>query len=275
MCWYCGCHTTVARRDGPLAGYLHALHQEIALVAASLGRRLAIDHVHFGGGTPTILQPEDLLRLVARLRATFPISAHAEMAIEIDPISARSRRRAFRKRALATSRRKPSGRRSSPPVTAASGLDHYALPGDSMAVAQDRGTLRRNFQGYTTDRSDVLLALGASAIGRLPQGYVQNEVVLGRYAERLRRGELPIAKGYGLTRDDRLRADLIERVMCDFRVDVEQVCRDHQHPESAVVEALPALERPRGRWDHQYPGHADRGRAGSAAAGSHRRLGFR
>jgi len=112
-----------------------------------------------------------------------------------------------------------------------------------MAVAQDRGTLRRNFQGYTTDRSDVLLAFAASAIGRLPQGYVQNEVVLGRYQERLRRGELPIAKGYGLTRDDRLRADLIERVMFDFRVDVEQVCRDHQHPESAVVEASPALER--------------------------------
>ena len=189
QCAGCGCHTTVARRDGPLAGYLHALHQEIALVAASLGRRLAIDHVHFGGGTPTILQPEDLLRLVARLRATFPISAHAEMAIEIDPISARSRRRAFRKRALATSRRKPSGRRSSPPVTGI-GLDHYALPGDSMAVAQDRGTLRRNFQGYTTDRSDVLLAFGASAIGRLPQGYVQNEVVLGRYAERLRRATI-------------------------------------------------------------------------------------
>ena len=59
-----------------------------------------------------------------------------------------------------------------------------------MAVAQDRGTLRRNFQGYTTDRSDVLLAFGASAIGRLPQGYVQNEVVLGRYAERLRRATI-------------------------------------------------------------------------------------
>jgi oxygen-independent coproporphyrinogen-3 oxidase len=111
-----------------------------------------------------------------------------------------------------------------------------------MAIAQDNGRLRRNFQGYTTDRSEVLLGFGASAIGRLPQGFVQSEVVIGRYAERVQRGELPIAKGYALTDDDRLRADLIETVMCDLRVDVEEVCRSHEQG-ALALSAFPALQR--------------------------------
>jgi oxygen-independent coproporphyrinogen-3 oxidase len=122
------------------------------------------------------------------------------------------------------------------------GIDHYALPGDPMAIAQDNGRLRRNFQGYTTDRSEALLGFGASAIGRLPQGFVQNEVVIGRYAERVQSGELPIAKGYALTDDDRLRADLIETVMCDLRVDVEEVCRSHEQG-ALALSAFPALQR--------------------------------
>ena len=75
-----------------------------------------------------------------------------------------------------------------------------------MVQAQVDGVLHRNFQGYTTDPSDVLIGFGASAIGRLTQGYAQNEVVLGRYAERISRGEFATAKGYALTDDDRLRA---------------------------------------------------------------------
>lgn len=70
-----------------------------------------------------------------------------------------------------------------------------------MARAQAEGRLRRNFQGYTTDPCDALIGFGASAIGCLPQGYVQNEVVLGRYADLVMRGELATAKGYRLTAD--------------------------------------------------------------------------
>jgi oxygen-independent coproporphyrinogen-3 oxidase len=110
-----------------------------------------------------------------------------------------------------------------------------------MAQAQDRGALHRNFQGYTTDPSDVLIGFGASAIGRLPQGYAQNEVVLGRYAERIARGELATAKGYALTADDRLRASLIERIMCDFRVDLAQVCRQHGTEPQAILQSTPRL----------------------------------
>ena len=69
------------------------------------------------------------------------------------------------------------------------GLDHFALPDDTMAAALRNGTLRRNFQGYTTDDSNILLGFGASAIGRLPQGYVQNEVNTRAYLESIAGGQ--------------------------------------------------------------------------------------
>jgi oxygen-independent coproporphyrinogen-3 oxidase len=68
------------------------------------------------------------------------------------------------------------------------GLDHFALPDDDMVVALRDGTLRRNFQGYTTDASDIMLGFGASAIGRLPHGYVQNEVNTRAYLELIASG---------------------------------------------------------------------------------------
>jgi oxygen-independent coproporphyrinogen-3 oxidase len=121
------------------------------------------------------------------------------------------------------------------------GLDHFALPDDSLVRAQSVGRLHRNFQGYTTDPSDVLIGFGASAISRLPQGYVQNEVVLGRHAERVLGGELPTLKGYRLTADDRLRADLIERLMCDFEVDLAQIGARHQTRPEALLRSAPRL----------------------------------
>ncbi|MCY3212811.1 coproporphyrinogen III oxidase, partial [Acinetobacter baumannii] len=107
--------------------------------------------------------------------------------------------------------------------------------------ALDERRLRRNFQGYTTDPSDVLLGFGASAIGRLDAGYVQNEVHLGRYAERVAAGSLPTVKGCRLSPDDVLRAEIIERIMCDFSVDLEQVCRKHGLPMDQLVASSPKL----------------------------------
>ncbi|MBY5410852.1 oxygen-independent coproporphyrinogen III oxidase [Rhizobium leguminosarum] len=103
------------------------------------------------------------------------------------------------------------------------GLDHFALPEDQLALAARSGTMRRNFQGYTADDCDSLIGLGASAIGRLPMGYMQNHVPLGLYAERVAAGVLPTAKGYLLSEEDNLRARVIERLMCDFEVDLARV----------------------------------------------------
>ncbi|WP_298436370.1 oxygen-independent coproporphyrinogen III oxidase [uncultured Jannaschia sp.] len=102
---------------------------------------------------------------------------------------------------------------------AAVGIDHFARPADPMAIAARAGTLRRNFQGYTTDRAEVLIGLGASSISRLPQGYLQNAARTGDWKARVQRGRPAVARGYALTNRDRLVGEVIERLLCDFAVD--------------------------------------------------------
>jgi oxygen-independent coproporphyrinogen-3 oxidase len=99
------------------------------------------------------------------------------------------------------------------------GIDHFARSEDALATEP----LNRNFQGYTTDATEHLIGLGASAIGNLPQGYVQNAVSAREYMEAVDRGELATARGFALTDDDRLHAFVIERLMCDFAVSTETV----------------------------------------------------
>ncbi len=99
------------------------------------------------------------------------------------------------------------------------GLDHFALPGDALAVAAGNGTLRRNFQGYTTDVADALLSFGASAIGELPQGFVQAARDTPLWSQAIEDGRNPVMRGLAMTDEDRMRAMIIERLMCDFTVD--------------------------------------------------------
>lgn len=343
MCWYCGCHTTITQRDAPIVDYVAILRREIELVTRHLAGPVPARHVHFGGGTPTIIEPAAFLALMSVLQQSFPLDPGAEVAVEIDPRTlipamasalgqagvtraslgvqsfdplvqrAINRVQSPEQTAGATKQLRdagvgginfdliyglphqsvdscidtvqrclqmrpdrfsvfgyahvPSFKKHQRKIDEAAlpdgaarhaqseaiaetllqagyrriGLDHYALPGDAMAQAQGSGGLRRNFQGYTTDSGDVLIGFGASAIGRLAEGYVQNEVVLGRYAKRVSRGQLATAKGYGLTADDRLRADLIERLMCDFEVDVGQLCRNHDAAPDALLASIPRL----------------------------------
>jgi len=72
---------------------------------------------------------------------------------------------------------------------------------------------------------------------------VQNEVAIGRYAQSIATGQLATAKGYRLTADDRLRAEIIERVMCDFSVDLAAICRSHGVSADTVVNGNPQLQR--------------------------------
>ncbi len=112
------------------------------------------------------------------------------------------------------------------------GIDHFARPEDGLARALDEGRLRRNFQGYTDDTSPVLIGLGASAISRFPQGYVQNISATAGYLAHVREGRLASARGHAFTAEDRLRARVIEQLMCTFRVDL------------AAVEAEPGVGAP-------------------------------
>lgn len=343
MCWYCGCHTSVVRRDEPIAVYAAALRCEIDLVSRQIDRRLKVDHVHFGGGTPTIMAPEAFADLIGSIRHSFFVSPVAEIAVEIDPrrltheMTEALARGGVNRASLGAQSFDPVVQRAinrvqSVEVTAAAtkslrragiagvnfdliyglpnqtaescvdtvrqcvqlrpdrfsvfgyahvpafkkhqrkieeaalpdslerhrqseavagtltqagyvqiGLDHFALPGDGMASALRDGTLRRNFQGYTTDVGNILLGFGASAIGRLPQGYVQNEVGTQAYLQSIATGRLATVKGYTLTNDDRLRAEIIERIMCDFGADLGQICARHGSAPEAMLRSSPRL----------------------------------
>lgn len=343
MCWYCGCHTTVARRDAPIADYLTVLRREIESVADKAPTPLHVRHVHFGGGTPTIMTPDEFQGLIRLLREKFRLARDAEVAVEIDPRTlakamieallqngvnraslgvqsfdpvvqeAINRVQTVEQTAAATNGLRAAGVRGvnfdliyglphqtirscvetvrecvelrpdrfavfgyahvptfkkhqrkideralpdsderleqaeaiAQALVAAGyvrvGLDHFALPGDSLVRSQISGDLHRNFQGYTTDPSDVLIGFGASAISRLTEGYVQNEIALGAYARRILEGDLPTARGYRLTPDDRVRAELIERLMCDFEVDLDRICSRHKVRPDAIIEAAPRL----------------------------------
>ena len=85
MCWYCACHTTVTARAAPVSRYLAALEREIELVSEALPARMTVRHLHLGGGSPTLMSPAELVRLLALLRSRFAVSEDAEVAIEIDP----------------------------------------------------------------------------------------------------------------------------------------------------------------------------------------------
>lgn len=106
------------------------------------------------------------------------------------------------------------------------GLDHYARPDDPLAAAAAAGRLRRNFQGYTDDPAPVLIPVGPSSIGRFGAGFVQNAVATDIWGRAVEAGRLPAARRLPVTEEDELRAAVIERVMCDLRVDVGAVCVD-------------------------------------------------
>lgn len=107
------------------------------------------------------------------------------------------------------------------------GIDHFAREEDSMAVAARNGTLHRNFQGYTDDTAEVLIGIGASAISRFPQGYAQNLSTSSRYSGAVEEGRLATERGHIMSADDKLRADMIEQLMCRFELDLPSLAAKH------------------------------------------------
>ncbi len=328
MCWYCGCHTRVVERYEPITEYVEVLAREIELVAEAIADRPLVSHVHWGGGTPTMLSSAHFGALMSDLARRFRFAGDVEIAVEIDPRTldgdkvaaladrgvtraslgiqditpavqrAVNRVQPFEMVAVAVAALRRAGitqinfdlmyglptqtvddviatvdrvvelapdrlavfgyahvpwmkthqrmineadlpdgpARWAQSEAAAErlvghgyrriGLDHFAAPGDAMTVAVDNGELRRNFQGYTTDRAEALIGFGASAIGALADGYVQNAVPFGQYADDIGVGRLAVRRGIALTADDRLRRAVIERLMCDLAVDLGNLGAD-------------------------------------------------
>ncbi|MCK7475734.1 MAG: hypothetical protein MZV49_24745 [Rhodopseudomonas palustris] len=150
------------------------------------------------------------------------------------------------------------------------GIDHFALPGDTLAEAAKNGALHRNFQGYTPDASLTLIGIGATSIGRTPSGYVQNISETGAYMRAVAAGKLPVARGHAFKDQDELRAHVIERIMCDGKVDLTAAgsqfgVADDWYANRARGDRAAADRRRHHLW--QWPARADRGRPAAGARG--------
>jgi oxygen-independent coproporphyrinogen-3 oxidase len=103
------------------------------------------------------------------------------------------------------------------------GMDHFALPEDSLAVAKRQGRLHRNFQGYSTQPDCDLIALGVSSIGRIGATYSQNAKTLEEYYDALDNAQFPVVRGLALSRDDLVRRAVIMALMCQGQVQFESI----------------------------------------------------
>jgi len=103
------------------------------------------------------------------------------------------------------------------------GMDHFALPDDTLAVAKRQGRLHRNFQGYSTQADCDLIALGVSSIGRIGSTYSQNAKTMEEYGDLLDQGHLPVVRGLALTRDDLIRRSVIMALMCQGQLQYESI----------------------------------------------------
>lgn len=318
LCWFCGCHTKHTTRHAPITSYIGSLEQEIALISERTEAMPPVGQLHLGGGSPSLLTPEDCQRLRIALEGAFVFTPESEISVEIDPSDvtpdtlkamkiigltrasigvqdfdeqvqkAINRPQSFEVTRDVAAALREAGvtslnidalyglplqtterlartiekvisiapdrvalfgyahvpwmkkhqqmirdedlpgaleRFEQAELAAAMlcdagyvkiGIDHFAKPDDKLAIAARTGHLRRNFQGYVTDRCSTLIGLGASSIGRFDGGYVQNIVATGQYQTAVANGHLPAAKGFALSADDRIRAWMIERLMCDF-----------------------------------------------------------
>lgn len=340
LCWYCGCHTSVAHDYERIGAYNDRLRREVDLWARALGPHAGLAHLHFGGGSPNAMTPADFLGLVRLLSDRLGLRPGAEVAAELDPgllttsfidaaaeagvtrislgvqtLDAEVQRKVNRiqpfdqvARAAEHIRavgiaglnfdlmyglpgQTPDNVRDSvteavtlrPDRVAvfgyahvpwmkkhqsmineaeladirgrweqaeaadaallaagyvAIGLDHYALPDDTLSLAAAQGRLRRNFQGYTDDPAPVLVPFGASSIGRFSEGFVQSAVPTDAWGRAIDAGRLPLAKQIRVTPEDELRAAVIERLMCNLEVDVAAVCREQGFAEDTLATAV-------------------------------------
>lgn len=103
------------------------------------------------------------------------------------------------------------------------GMDHFALPEDTLAIAKQQGRLHRNFQGYSTMADQDILALGVSAIGKMGASYSQNAKTLEEYYDFIDQGQLPIVRGLALSRDDLIRRAVIMAIMCHGELSYESI----------------------------------------------------
>ena len=329
LCWFCACRTQGIQNDNPITGYIARIEAELAHVVKYLPQGTTLTHLHWGGGTPTILSPDHITRLATSIQTSVPFAPNYTFSVEIDPNeldaprvnalvragmnrasigvqdfdpeiqSAIGRPQGFGDTKIAIDLLREHGissinadivyglpkqnkRRLTDTVqklvsltperialygyahvpwmarrqnlidadtlpsptdrlelfnTAQNllnwdgytsvGIDHFALPDDSMSKAVTTRTLRRNFQGYTVDPAVALIGLGASAISQFPQGYAQNASATSKYSAAIDTNSFAIARGHEFSPDDKMRAAIIESLMCNFDVRIDEMVSAH------------------------------------------------
>lgn len=108
------------------------------------------------------------------------------------------------------------------------GMDHFALPDDELCIAMQEGTLQRNFQGYSTCSTTDLVGVGVSAIGKVGDSFVQNRKDIHAWQAAINNDQLPVWRGISLSREDRLRREVIAAVMCQGQVKFDHFERKYE-----------------------------------------------
>ena len=108
------------------------------------------------------------------------------------------------------------------------GMDHFELPDDELAIAQRRGTLYRNFQGYSTHANCDLIGLGSTSIGKVNDSYSQNIKTLDEYYAKIDAQHIPIFRGIGLNADDKLRRAVITQLICNFTLSIPTIVQEYK-----------------------------------------------
>lgn len=322
LCWYCGCTTVITLNHDQGQTYNNYLEKEVHQMSTLMNPRRKVVQLHWGGGSPTFLHPDQIRRLGEIIHRHFTFGPDLEAGVEIDPRRLTRdhivalREIGFNRASLGVQDFDPKVQEAvhriqpremteqvlgwvrelgftsvnfdliyglpnqtvesfnrtldivltlqpdrlavfsyahvpwvkpaqkilehkvlpSPEVKLELlktvierltdnqryiyiGMDHFARPGDELAMAQKRKQLQRNFQGYSTHGGADIYAFGMSSISQIPDAYWQNEKDLPKYYAALNSGQVPLARGYVVTDEDKLRRETIMRVMCDLSLD--------------------------------------------------------
>lgn len=343
LCWFCGCHTKQTKSYFPISIYVETLLEEIELHRKMLARSPEVAHIHFGGGSPSMLKSEDFNELSKKLRTSFRVTEKTEISVEIDPNDmsddmlvglqklgitrasigvqdfdpdvqeAINRPQTFEQtrdliqelrainissinvdalyglprqditrlkstlekvislspdriamfgyahvpwlkkhQSMIKDQELPDINQRHQQASFADkflisngmlkiGIDHYATPEDSLTKALQAGTLHRNFQGYTTDQCNNLLGFGASSISQYNGGFIQNIVPTKQYKSEISKGNFAAKRGYELTKDDRIRGHVIERLMCDFSFNFDVLAHEFEDAATPIIELAKSI----------------------------------
>ncbi len=329
LCWFCGCHMQTSLNRDHSADYLGYIERELDLMAEHIDYARPVTQLHFGGGTPNFLTPEQITRLGKAIHERFTFTKDAELSVELDPRHlTREHAEAFAAMGInrasfgvqdcnedvqkAIHRVQPNEvnhqamsdlravgvdsinidliyglplqtpekfaytlnevlklkpdrfavfnyahvpwmrpaqkileRHPMPQgeaklrllkliietLTAEGfhyiGMDHFARADDELVVAQQEGTLQRNFQGYSTRRGVDIVAFGISGISQTHASYRQNFKDIPTYRHAIDSGMAPVYRGYLLTGEDQLRRGVIMQLMCNLYLDFDSFKMEH------------------------------------------------